>query len=257
MGDAVKNLGAKIEGLLLAGLGLVMASYVFGGIYWYFMNPKFQWVTGSAAVLLIALGVFRFFQHRIPFEPWRTAALVFLLPVMLHAEAGIDFAPPTTNRSLEVTSITPDDDIPNVPGFVPITLPELFLHAEAEEPEDFLNGSVVVRGEVARTPELDTRGEFLVTRMFIYCCLADSLRVGFRVLMQDNFEAEPGSWVELYGRLVPAPPLSEDMEEIVLPGVGMTAISDRFVLLPERMETTDPPDIPFVFELNREPPFNY
>jgi hypothetical protein len=257
VGDAVKSLGAKIEGLLLLGTGLIMGLYVFGGVYWYFMNPKFQWVTGTAAFLLTAMGAFRFFQGRIPYEPWRTAAFVFLVPVMLHAEAGLDFEPPKTNRSLEVTNISPDDEVPDVPGFVPITLPELFLHSQAEEPAAFLDGSVVLRGEVARLDELDKQNEFVLTRLFIYCCLADSLRVGFRVLQGEDFKVEPGDWVVLYGKLVPAPPLSDEVGEIVLPGVGMTAVNEEFILLPERMEATNAPDIPFVFELKRDPPFNY
>jgi hypothetical protein len=58
LAEVVKKIRGVIEGLIVTVIGLYMGLLVLFGDYWRFLNPKFKWLTGAAAVILI---VFLFF----------------------------------------------------------------------------------------------------------------------------------------------------------------------------------------------------
>lgn len=244
------------QGLLLVLIGGFMLQLVTSGNAWQFLNPKFQWLTGSTGAGLMLCGVF------LPFSPGIVprlstvfALVAFLLVAGLAGKNLTDpqgpagFASPAPAAPAEPSRLTEDGH-----EYVKINTAELYLLGEAEPPP--LGERYAVQGMALRDGTFDVRGEFALVRLSIVCCLADALAVGLRVSGVQTPDIPSGAWVRVLGRLVATDPASPT-PALALPGVVTTMLSGRITLAAESVEVIEPPKIPYMFEFRDREPYAY
>jgi putative membrane protein len=73
------------------------------------------------------------------------------------------------------------------------SLKEIYGHLE-----EYKNRSVVIRGFVVK--EKDIRDSFLLSRMVVSCCAADTEIIGIRCNYNKSLSIKGGQWVEVKGR---------------------------------------------------------
>jgi hypothetical protein len=120
-----------------------------------------------------------------------------------------------------------------------------------------LDQDFVVRGVVARTPEMDAMGYFALLRVNFVCCAADAMAMGILVAYPDVQQLEPGQWVRVLGHprvldsgtKLPPPPSVND--------AFYSTVSKKIVLPADEVEPVYRPVKPYMFELSAEKPYNY
>ena len=139
--------------------------------------------------------------------------------------------------------------------FIKINLGELFNISELGEPNQ-LGEHYVTRGVVKRSPELDEKGQFVLFRVFMWCCFADAVAVGFRVSYDHPEELPDGQWVNVYGKLRLLP---SELPEPKMPVQGITskAIKKGYEIAAHKVEEIEPPAIPFMFDFRKSEPYAY
>ncbi|MFO7595805.1 MAG: hypothetical protein R6W92_05600 [Desulfocurvibacter africanus] len=267
------RLWAKAEAMLLASLGLYMLALASSNTYWLLLNPKYKLVTaaGGCGITLAAFALFMMPAAR-P-GAWRglvMAGLVLLLamhdPEMTIApQGGLDMNSAFSTYSPQTGSAptgpargrqAPEPSRVELDGreYVRINTAELYFETVEASPAKLALG-YVTKGMVARTPEMDARGEVGLVRVAVSCCLADAVGLGLRVKVDDPSGYEPGQWFKIYGRLMPQsakglPPAPQ------MDGVFITALAEGFIFQAERVEAVEP-DLPYIFEVRDSEPYAY
>jgi uncharacterized membrane protein YcgQ (UPF0703/DUF1980 family) len=139
--------------------------------------------------------------------------------------------------------------------YIRINLAELYSLCKGPQ-SDKLAQRYVVRGIVRRSKPLNRLGQVAVLRNLVFCCLADSFGVGFRVKYDRLDELADGQWVEVYGTLrrlsqkLPDPRLHiKDMRYFEL--------NDSHILVPTKIVRISEPEIPFIFEFRKCEPYAF
>ena len=248
------------RGLVLLLTGALMLSMALSGDLWQYLNPGFApWITG-AGVLILLLGCLA------PFAPPGSRPAWDLIPVAAFL-VFLGLAGWSLNRPLvadEPDWSPPESDLyypaPKPLGesrltwegreYVKMNLSELFALADYDKAPEH----VAVRGMVLRAG--DGNGRVLLVRAQIVCCLADALGLGFELAGEGLEELEAGQWVRVLGGLEPAAP---DLAtgQVDWPGVVLVVLGDRHVLVPDRITRIDPPEMPYIFDVRDEEPFEY
>jgi hypothetical protein len=244
------------QGLLLILLGGFMLTLVTTGNAWQFLNPKFQWLTGSTGAGLMLCGAFLPLSPFCRPRPGTVLALAaFLLVAGLAGQnltspgGPAGFASPAPAAPPEPSRLSE-----NGQEYIKINTAELYLLGEAEPPS--MGSRYAVQGMALRAGELDVRGELALVRLSIVCCLADALAVGLRVTGVVAGDVPAGAWVRICGRLAPADPASPN-PTLTLPGVVTTMLSERITLAAEAVEVIEPPQVPYMFEFHDREPYAY
>ncbi|MES9996859.1 hypothetical protein [Desulfovibrio aminophilus] len=251
-----------LDGLALLLLGGLLAGLALSERYWYFLNPRFipvSLVTGICLALLAPLAATRAPGPR-PGGVLRLLSLGLCLGLATLAVIGVGGEPsesPTSSQAPRRSSLEPapepvESSRVTFEGreYVRMNLAELFLLAD-QRPTD-APARFVVRGVVRRSPALDGRGQALVSRVAVVCCLADAVAAGF---LADLGDAPDGRWVELYGRLEPlGPPLSAASLPRN-PEAAVTVCNERFRIEAEGVVPVSPPGMPYIFEFREKEPF--
>ncbi len=273
--NLLTRLWAKGEAMLLASVGLYMLALSTSGTYWLLLNPKYKWVTaaGGCGITLAAFALFMLPAARPGL--WRglfMAGLVLLLalhdPKMTVAPLGMDrdgaflaypsqsgpgsqgpFVQGRDRKAPEPSRIELDGR-----EYVRINAVELYFEAVEANPAKLALG-YVTRGMVARTPELDARGEVGLVRVAVNCCLADAVGLGLRVKVDDPTRYKTGQWLKVHGRLAPQPSKNK-LQAPQLAGVFITALAEGFVLQAEGVEAVEQ-DLPYVFDVRDSEPYAY
>lgn len=240
------------QGLLLAGLGAFMTALALSSEYWYFLNPRFTWLTLATGAALVLLGAAA--SGRIRASAMEAAALAAVLAAGLTAWSGA--AAPTAPRGLT----GPEDTHASEPymehageQYLKINIAELLMLAKGKPGSE--GGRFVLRGMFKRHPE-DPDAFFLV-RPFIVCCFADAVAMSQPVLVPERPDFEDGRWLRVFGVLIRDPSLAEAAMAVNIPGVLAVLAPEDAVLRAEKVEAADPPPMPYIFETAQDPPFNY
>jgi uncharacterized repeat protein (TIGR03943 family) len=251
----VKKLGGFVEGFILFALGLAMSSLVESDNYWLYLNPKFKWLTLTTGMVLMLLGLISALRSRRP-NPSRmvvflvfgtVAAVGYLLPNPTSPVFSSSLTEPATQVESRLTLGGQE--------FIKINLGELYNISESAETNK-IGEHYVTRGIVIRSPELDKEGQFVLFRVFMWCCFADAVAVGFRVSYDQPEQLPDGQWVNVYGKLRLLP--SERAEpNMPVQGITSKALNKGREIAAHKVEEIEPPAIPFMFDFRKSEPYAY
>lgn len=244
-----------LAGVLLAALGCFMASLAMSRAYWFFLNPRFSWLTLAAGCLLVLLGLCLMLDRTRRVSLAASLALFLFLPLAwlaVLASTSDGPAPASLTLSTPGNAGPPELLVDGTPH-LRLNPAELLLLADKEggpDPRPF-----ATEGFVLRTPELDAAGEVVLVRLVINCCFADALAAGVRVRVPDPVRLDAGLWYRMAGRLVAAAPLTAPPPPVA--GVIATVLAESALLHATLVESTQEPEAPYVFEIRAAPPFAY
>lgn len=252
----MNRLGSIMEGLILFVLGAYGGLLVFLGDYWRYLNPKFMKLTGAAAIMLMITGVAALFNPARKARPSRIIVFLLFLGLITFGVFGSAFLPGsrTASQGDEAANLPPRVTVDGR-EYTRINLAELYQLGEKPESEESPK-FVAVRGFVQRSEELDSQGQFAILRTAVFCCLADSVAMGFRVRYDRVKELADGQWVEMYAtferspKKLPAPALR-------VQGITLVVLSKSALLVPSKTIPIDEPEIPYIFDIREHEPFAY
>jgi hypothetical protein len=266
MGTALRLL----EALLLAAMGLFMASLAMSDTYWQFLNPRYAWLTLTAGAVIVLLGAVHLFHRGREGQVSQVLALAVFLGLAIAAANGPHLfagpqpeftAPPRMSRYTG-GSLTRayDDSLPaeraveTLDGreYTRMNLAELLA---GEGGWARKGDRVAVQGRLLRTPEMDRAGYVAVARLYIFCCFADAVGVVAMVRVDDPQAYRPGSWVRVLGMLQPDPPFPD--RTLAVAGALTTARSDLFAIGADAVDEVPVEGVPFILEVCKTKPFAY
>jgi hypothetical protein len=252
----MKRIGGIIEGLILQAIGAYAGALVIFGDYWRFLNPKFKWLTGATAAMLLLTGTVALFNPNKRFKVSRILIFLLFLRIFTVGITGsISFVNFLSGFSHKEQTEENSRSILNGLEYVKINLVELSLLGEKPESDEMAT-RYVVRGIVRRSQELDRSGQFALMRVSIFCCLADAVATGFRVQYDRPDEFTDGQWVEMYGTVKPLPRKLPE-PHLHTQGMLLTILYDSHLLVPDKILQIEEPQIPFMFEFRKEEPYAY
>ena len=237
-------------------IGAYAGLLVLYGNYWRFLNPKFKWLTGATAGMLIVVGMIATFKPNKQPSYFRIFMFLILLRILFLANPGISLIQQTGSwPCIESPFIGEPRVTMNGLDYLRINLAELYVLCEKPEPQK-MAGRYVVRGTVKRSEPLDRSGQFAIVRRAVFCCLADSVGIGFRVRYDRLDELADGQWVEVYGTL---DNLSQELPEpgLHITEMPITLLSDWHILAPARVVPIEEPEVPYIFEIREAEPYAY
>lgn len=277
---------AVADGLGLAGLGGFMLWLSASSVYWQYLNPKYRPLTVASAVVLLGLGLVAALRtsRRESFGAAVRPLIYFGFLALGLASAELKFEvktrpaqddiqyrlvvapPPLDPSAVEEPYLDPartSDAVKDAASgratlagaeYVPLNIGELFgltTNGTIREPNRF-----VVRGIAVRDERLAKRGEFAVVRAAVYCCLADAIGVGFRVLEPLPAGLPDGAWVRLYCELTPSD-TPKAVQTVRRKGLFVTSLHKDYALKAVHVEPIDPPGDPYMFQWRESEPFAY
>lgn len=260
----------RVDGLCLLCLGGFMAALSRSGLYWYFLNPRFSWLTLGAGILLCLAGL-ALLLRPLPgpattMRLWRQAVLLGFLSLAATSwgQAASEplpgaLSPASSENSAAVPEEAPVDPRPVLDGrqYQRLNLAELYIMVDKgrkDYPERF-----ALRAVVSRTPELDGRGHVLFKRTAVVCCLADSMELSFAARGPGLDGLKSGDWVEVFGRLAPLDTKGADKGLVKTApkgeGPSLALTNPTFRIEVEAVTPIQAPSFPYLFEFKEEPPF--
>ncbi|MGE5257711.1 MAG: hypothetical protein ACM3KE_13620 [Hyphomicrobiales bacterium] len=254
----MKKIGAVVEGLILLAVAVYAGMLVLAGDYWRFLNPKFKWVTGATAAVLLFTATVAILNPDRRSSLSRIVIFLLFLRILTMGMSGSTsfvegFSAVFGHRDLAIES---SRATMNGREYIRINLGELYRLADRMPESEEAAGPYVVRGIVMQSRALAEAGQFALMRVAVYCCLADAVAMGIRVAWDQADEIADGQWVEVYGTLKPLP---RQLPEpgLHVPGLFLSAVNDTHVLIPDRIHPIRAPDIPFMFEFRKAEPYAY
>ena len=252
----MKRLGGIIEGLVLQAIGAYAGALVLFGDYWRFLNPKFKWLTGATAAMLLVMGTVALFHPNRRFKISRILIfLLFLRIFTIGITGSLSFGNFMSGFSHQEHAGENPRVTLNGLEYVKINLVELHLLFEKADSEKTAP-RYVVRGMVRHTPELDALGQFALMRVSVFCCLADAVATGLRVRYDRPDEFTDGQWVEVYGT-VKRLPQKLPKPHLHTQGMLLTILYDSYLLVPDKILPIGEPQIPFMFDFRTQEPYAY
>jgi uncharacterized repeat protein (TIGR03943 family) len=252
----MSKLGGLIEGCIVVFLGVAMSALVRADNYWLYLHPKFKWLTLTAGIMLVVVGVIALWYNRKP----NLFRIVIFLAFTSFASMGYFWPNPTSSatsgpQEKQVSAKEESRIVLNGQEYIKINLGELYAISQ-EGLEEERADRYVARGIVKRSPELDEIGQFVLLRVFIWCCFADAVAVGFRVQGDQPEKFLDGQWVRVYGKLEKLPSqLAEPSVQVK--GILSKALPKKDGIVAARVEKIEPPPIPFMFEFRKLEPYAY
>lgn len=264
--SSTRPLLARIDGLAWLAMAGFMLFLVLSGDYWMYLNPKFKPLTLAAACILAALSLWALWRPVSRPSLSRTLSYLALTAMVVISQGGLQtllgqpasdpFAPAPTLPPLEKPAPPPPRLGFGGTDYIPINTVELGDIA-ANKPEGLWTRPYVIRGFVKRDPALDAKGEFVLWRLAIWCCFADSTSVGFKVRLPQGATPPPDkSWYVAFGHLAAMP--EDQRGAYVPPGMTFTAISPAALFIADHIEPAPiVPEEVCVFEWRPKEPYNY
>jgi hypothetical protein len=256
----MKKIGGVLEGLILLSIGIYAGLLVFFGNYWRFLNPKFKWLTAATAVALIIVGAVAACHPAKQPKLSRIIIFLIMLRVLFVAPSGISFSghgvsafgPAALHKEKPRVTM-------NGSEYVRINLAELYMLSN--DAKNRPNGppalGYVVRGIIKRDARMDHLGQFALVRNTVFCCLADSVGMGFRVQYGSHVdELSDGQWVEVYGTVKGLPEAMPDLG-LRIKGMNLTVLSDSHILIADKIVGIEAPEIPFIIDIRSAEPYAY
>ena len=261
-----RKIGGIIEGLILLAIGAYAGLLVVYGDYRHYLNPKFKWLTGLTAAMLILIGTIAIFKTNKRASYFRVCIFLLFLGIIFWGNPG---RPLSKKADSKVLLESPADSMSQVENldekqsrltlngfeYIKINLGELYALCQEPKP-DKIDKRYVVRGLVKRTKKMDRLGHFALLRSAVTCCLADSVGVAFRVKYDRLNELENGQWLEVYGTLkslsqkLPTPRLR-------INEIRLTVLCESHILVPAKIVKTPEPETPFMFMFSNMEPYEF
>lgn len=256
----LSRLPGVVEALCIVGLAAFLVYLLTLGSYWMYLNPKFRVLSWVSSAALGAMGVYSLARPPAGATWARASLYVLALVLCLASELGIRkwFSVSGVDSASLEQEAAPLEPRVTVGGveYVRINLGELFDIA-ANRMAGKMETNYAVRGFVRRSPESDARGEFILYRVALYCCYADSTAVGFRVRAPQGQELpEDGSWQIVSGRLA-ASKTGEGDEAQSLGGSVLASVQPDFLIEARRLEAGKAPGMGMMYEWRTEEPYAY
>ena len=250
------KLGGFIEGLIVLAVGLAMCGLVVADNYWMYLHPKFKWLTLSAGIILMLVGTIATLYNRRP-SPIRIAIFIAFGAITLMGYFLPNPTPTAASGPLVETSATEQPRlIFENQEYIKINLGELTMIGEGEL-DDRMTGLYVARGIVKRTPKLDELRQFVLFRVFMWCCFADAVAVGIRVQYNEQLEGlRDGEWVRVFGTLHQLPSGLAG-PKVQVKGIISKSVNRFHGLTAVKVEEIEPPAMPYMFEFRRTEPYAY
>jgi uncharacterized repeat protein (TIGR03943 family) len=255
-----RTLWGLVEAACLLGLAVFIVYLLLAGNYWMYLNPKFKGVSWAAALALGGLGVYSAFKPPAGATWFRALVYVFVLSLCLASELGVRKWLATsgmdTQAMEEANAPLPSRVTKSGVEYVRINLGELFDIA-GKSLKDKMDLNYAVRGFVRRTPESDAKGEFILYRVALWCCFADTTAVGYRVHAPKGQELpDDGSWQVVYGRLEASKDPSADAVTS-LGGSVFASVQSDYLIEARRIETDKAPGMGMMYEWRTAEPYAY
>ncbi len=264
-----QRLQDRIDGLCLLCMGGLMAALARSNLYWYFLNPRFSWLTLGAGALLLLVGLALLLRplpsRATPGRLWRQAVLLGFLSLAATSwgqAASEQFTGAANPASTDGVALAPEPEAPADPHpvkngaqYLRLNLAELYIMLDKGRSD--LPPRFALRAPVLRTPELDARGHVLVRRTAVVCCLADSMDLGFLVHGAGLEGVKSGDWVEVFGTLEPLPAPDADLLQLVPKGEGpsLSLTYPKARIRTEGIEPIQAPAFPYLFDFRETEPF--
>ncbi|KIX13924.1 TIGR03943 family putative permease subunit [Dethiosulfatarculus sandiegensis] len=243
-----------IKPFCLLCLGLFMVCFPFSEDYWLLLNPKFKWLTFSAGFGLVVLGATALWVVGTK-KAWPTLLLIGVLATGLW---GINVFSPQTDHTAAAPWKKPETSVIhqfNGERYTPINLAELNFLTE-QRPESLDRERFVFQGKASRV-QGSGKGDWVVLRTTVFCCLADAVAMGF-VLAESDFKGiNHGDWVKVYARLIPWSDKEKNIPQIRTRGAFFTSINRNFQVRADKVEKINQPKLPFIFVIHTKPPYTY
>lgn len=259
----------RMDGLCLLCLGGLMTALSRSGLYWYFLNPKFSPLTLAAGALLMLAGLVLLVRplptKATPGRLWRQAVLLGFLSLAATAwgQAASEPLPGAFNpagaenaaQAQEPEAPADPRPIKNGSEYLRLNLAELYIMLDKGRTD--LPPRFALRAVVARSPELDARGQVLLKRTAVVCCLADSMELSFLASGAGLENVQSGKWVEVYASLRPLPETDADLLKLVPKGDGLSLALTypKARIQADAVEFTPVPPFPYLFEFREAEPF--
>jgi uncharacterized repeat protein (TIGR03943 family) len=256
----MRRIPALLEAACLIGLAGFLAYLLVAGNYWMYLNPKFRGLSWAAVAALAGLGIYSAVRPPAGATWLRASLYLSVLGLCLMSELGLQrwFAASGVDSQAVEEAQAPLPSRVTVSGveYVRINLGELYDIA-GKGPSPKLRENYAVRGFVRRSPEADAKGEFVLYRLALYCCFADSTAVGFRVRPPKGAALpENGSWQVVYGALETA--ADPDSDKIAtIEGSAFASVNPDYRLEAKRMEPEKAPGMGMMYEWHPEEPYAY
>jgi uncharacterized repeat protein (TIGR03943 family) len=252
----MNKIGGIIEGLILVAIGIYAGLLVLYGDYWQYLNPKFKWLTGATAAMLVLVGSVAVFKPNERPRASRIIVFLILLRILSMGNSGIPGLQQSGSRQA-VGSQAEETSRVNMDGreYTRINLGELYMLCK-EQQQEKVTGGYAVRGIVERNEQLDSLGQFALLRNAVFCCLADSVGMGLRVQFDRLDELTGGEWVEVYGTLSTLPRKLPD-PRLRVREMHLAVLSESHVLVPDKVIKIEEPEIPFMFEFREAEPYAF
>jgi uncharacterized repeat protein (TIGR03943 family) len=253
----MKKIGAVVEGLILQVIAVYVGILVLAGDYWRFLNPKFKWLTGAtAAVLLFTGAVATFNPHRRSNLSQIVVFLLFFRILTMGMSGSISYIKGFSAGLDGVDQLVEKPRvIMNDREYIRINLGELYQLGERPA-SDQTTRAYVVKGIVMKSRALDEAGQFALIRVAVFCCMADAVAMGIRVECSQLDGIAEGQWLEVYGTMKRLPHKLPD-PGLHTPGLFLTVVSDNYFLSADKIIPIKEPQIPFMFEFRKVEPYAY
>jgi uncharacterized repeat protein (TIGR03943 family) len=253
----MKKIGAVVEGLILQVIAVYVGILVLAGDYWRFLNPKFKWLTGATAAVLLFTGTVAVFNPHRRSNLSRIVVFLLFFRILTMGMSG------STSYIKGFSSVLGSPDYPiekspvvmNDREYIRINLGELYQLGERPASEQTTR-AYAVKGRVMKSQTLDQAGQFALMRVAVFCCLADALGMGFRVEYDQLDGIADGQWLEVYGTLKRLPHKLPE-PGLHTPGLFLSVVSDTYILVPDKIIAIKEPQIPFMFEFRKVEPYAY
>lgn len=248
-----------VEAACLLGLAAFIVYLLVGGNYWMYLNPKFKGLSWAAAAALTGLGIYSLARPPAGATWMRACLYLFVLALCLVSELNVRRWLTTSGvdtQALEESAPLPSRVSRDRVEYVRINLGELF-DIVGKSVQDKLALDYAVRGFVRRTPESDALGQFVLYRVALYCCYADTTAVGFRVRLPKGLNMpKDGSWQVVYGRLAPSKDPTADAVTS-LGGSVFASVQADYLIQARSLSSEEIPGMGMMYEWRSQEPYAY
>lgn len=246
------------EAACILGLAGFLVYLLVGGDYWMYLNPKFKELSWTAAVALGSLGIYSLARPPAGATCFRACLYLSVLGLCVLSELGLQrgMAALGAGAPQEQEQSFPSQVTLEGVEYGRINLGELY-GIVGNGPSLLIGKDWAVRGFVRRSPENDAKGEFVLYRLAVYCCFADSTAVGFRVRPPKGEDLPGnGTWLVAYGRLSPNDATEPDKVESI-EGMAFSAVNPDYRIDARRLEIEKVPGMGMMYEWRAEAPYAY
>ncbi len=247
---------AWLEAVSLGLMGGLMAMLSFSATYSQLLNPFFRWITLAAGLIIAILAAAALVSRRRRGQPGRALLFALLLVMAVSVEADLRGR---LSQAGPAGALVERGGVIHRQGvdYARTNSAVLFFLAQERSAGPAGGKPMVFRGQVLRTEALDARGNLVVARANVICCMSDAVGLGVVVEGVDPRDFQPWSWVNVFGRLAAAPDGLRPPALPQLDGVFPTQAAPGHVFRAEAVEPTPRPGSPYLFALDDREPHEY